>query len=532
MPLPTAPTTVLGVCTWSPSGALAEAEAIGQTVRTRKGATVQLSVATILQESAVRHPDRIAVVDGDVRITYRDLWQDALRLAARLRAEGVRTGDRVALLLPNSADFPRAYYAVLAAGATVVPVHALLVAAEVAYVLRHSGCRAVVTADPLTSVAEAAADHAGVRVLSVDCDGQALDAAEPRDPDDTAVILYTSGTTGSPKGALLTHANLVLNATVCAQDLFALTPDDIVLGCLPLFHSFGQSCAMNAALRAGATLVLAARFTGPGALALMAREAVTVFMGVPTMYHALAEASVPGGPRPVGLRLAVSGGAALPVALLERFEAAFDAVILEGYGLTETSPAATFNRPAGRKPGTVGRPIRGVEAAVADARIEDRVVALADGEIGEVVLRGHNVFAGYLDDPAATAAVLVDGWFRTGDLGVKDPDGFLTIVDRKKDLIIRGGFNVYPRDVEETLARHPGIAQVSVVGLPDEAMGEEICAAVVPHPGAQLRPDDLVAWARERLGRHKSPRIVRVVGSLPLGPSGKVLKRELRETCA
>ncbi|MFT9671159.1 long-chain-fatty-acid--CoA ligase [Streptomyces rhizosphaericola] len=496
---------------------------------------MQLSVATILQESAARHPDRIAVVDGDVRVTYRDLWRDALRLAARLRADGVGTGDRVALLLPNSADFPRAYYAVLAAGATVVPVHGLLVAEEVAYVLRHSGCRTVLAAGELTAVAEAAAADTGVRVLAVDHGGRALDGLdgpEPRDPDDTAVVLYTSGTTGRPKGALLTHANLVRNATVCARDLFALTPDDVVLGCLPLFHSFGQSCAMNAALGAGASLVLTARFTGPGALALMAREAVTVFMGVPTMYHALAEAAVADGPRPAGLRLAVSGGAALPVALLERFEDAFGTVILEGYGLTETSPAATFNRPGERRPGTVGRPIPGVEAAVADPRIEDRVVPLPDGERGEVVLRGHNVFAGYLDNPRATAQALVDGWFRTGDLGVRDQDGFLTIVDRKKDLIIRGGFNVYPREVEETLARHPGIAQVSVVGLPDDVRGEEICAAVVARPGARLHPDELVEWARERLGRHKYPRIVRVLGSLPLGPSGKVLKRELRETCA
>ncbi|WP_093606942.1 long-chain-fatty-acid--CoA ligase [Streptomyces indicus] len=493
---------------------------------------MQLSVATVLQESAARHPDRIAVVDGDLRITYRDLWQDVLQLAGRLRADGVRAGDRVALLLPNTADFPRVYYAVLAAGATAVPVHGLLLADEVAYVLRHSGCRAVVAAGKPAAVAEAAAADAGVRLLPVDRGGPALDGPEPCDPEDTAVVLYTSGTTGRPKGALLTHANLVRNATVCAQDLFTLTPDDVVLGCLPLFHSFGQSCAMNAALSAGASLVLTARFTGPDALALMAREAVTVFMGVPTMYHALAEASAQGGPRPAGLRLAVSGGAALPVALLERFEDAFDTVILEGYGLTETSPAATFNRPAERRTGTVGRPIPGVEAAVADPKIEDRVVTLADGERGEIVLRGHNVFAGYLDDPRATADALVDGWFRTGDLGVKDPDGFLTIVDRKKDLIIRGGFNVYPREVEETLARHPDIAQVSVVGLPDQVRGEEICAAVVLRPGTQLHPDELIEWARGRLGRHKYPRIVRVFNSLPLGPSGKVLKRELREACA
>ncbi|MGW5731481.1 MULTISPECIES: long-chain-fatty-acid--CoA ligase [Streptomyces] len=494
---------------------------------------MQLSVATILKESAVRHPDRIAVVDGDVRVSYRTLWLDVLRFAARLRAHGVGPGVRVALLLPNTADFPRAYYAVLAAGGTAVPVHALLVTDEVAHVLRHSACRAIVTAGPLEAIAQAAATETGVEVLHVTTDGEPLAAAEPREAKDTAVILYTSGTTGRPKGALLTHANLVMNATVCAQDLFALTPDDVVLGCLPLFHSFGQSCAMNAALRAGAALVLSARFTGPGALELMAGEGVSVFMGVPTMYHALTETLEDGGQRPGHLRMAVSGGAALPTALLERFEAAFGTVVLEGYGLTETSPAALFNQLAtGRRPGTVGHPIWGVEAAVADPETEDRIVLLAAGEVGEVVLRGHNVFAGYLDDPAATAAAVVDGWFRTGDLGVHDADGYLSIVDRKKDLIIRGGFNVYPREVEEILARHPSVAQVSVLGLPDEARGEEICAAVVLRPGAAATPEEIVAWAREHLGKHKYPRVVRLLDELPLGPSGKILKRELKEVCA
>ncbi|MFB6517721.1 long-chain fatty acid--CoA ligase [Streptomyces sp. NPDC056401] len=495
---------------------------------------MQLSVATILKESAVRHPDRTAVVDGGVRVSYRALWLDVLRFAARLRDHGIAPGDRVALLLPNTADFPRAYYAVLAAGGTVVPVHGLLVADEVAYVLRHSGCRTVVTAPgPLAAVAEAAAAGAGADVLRVTTDGEPLERAVPRGGEDTAVILYTSGTTGRPKGALLTHANLVMNASVCAQDLFALTPEDVVLGCLPLFHSFGQSCAMNAALRAGSALVLCERFAGPEALALMVRERVSVFMGVPTMYHALTEAVERGAEPPGSLRMAVSGGAALPTALLERFESALGTVVLEGYGLTETSPAALFNHPAtGRRPGTVGRPVWGVEAAVADPDAEDRIVFLPAGEVGEVVLHGHNVFAGYLDDPEATAAAVVDGWFRTGDLGVHDADGFLTIVDRKKDLIIRGGFNVYPREVEETLARHPSVARVSVFGLPDETRGEEICAAVVLRPGAADTPQDIVAWAREHLGKHKYPRVVRLFDELPLGPSGKVLKRELQEACA
>ncbi|MFB7912961.1 long-chain fatty acid--CoA ligase [Streptomyces sp. NPDC056061] len=495
-----------------------------------------LSVASVLGESARTHPARVAVVDPGTRLTYRELWTRALCCAGALRASGVRPGDRVAVLLPNTVDFLYAYYGALAAGATVVPVHGLLVADEVAYVLRHSGASVLISDGPLWPVAEAGARAAGVRaVRGVPTDGDALLAAEPAAPDATAVILYTSGTTGRPKGALLTHLNIMMNASVVAHDLLELRPDDVVLGCLPLFHSYGQTCAMNATLRAGATLVLMPRFTGSGALDLMAAEGVSVFMGVPTMYHALVEAAA-GNPAALidatcryRLRAAVSGGAALPVAVLERFEAAFATQVLEGYGLTETSPVATFNQPAlGRRPGTVGHPVWGVETGVADATVEDSVVLLPDGEVGEVVVRGHNVFAGYLDDPAATAAAVVDGWFRTGDLGVRDEDGFLRIVDRKKDLVIRGGFNIYPREVEEVLVRHPSVSEVAVIGVPDEVRGEEICAVVVRRADADaVTEEDLITWSRDRLGRHKYPRIVRFAQSLPLGPTGKVLKRAL-----
>ena len=495
---------------------------------------MSLSVATVLGESARRYPGRIAAVDGDVRLTYGELWARALRCAGALRASGVKPGDRVALLLPNSADFLLAYYGALAAGATVVPVHALLVADEVAYVLRHSGSVALISSGPLWPVGEEAARTAGVRALHGVPDGEPLLAPEPAEPVDTAVILYTSGTTGRPKGARLTHLNIVLNASVITQDLLDLRPEDVVLGCLPLFHSYGQTCAMNATLRAGATLVLMGRFTGPAALEAMATEGVSVFMGVPTMYHALVEAAARDGAAAAGptLRAAVSGGAALPVAVLERFEAAFSTQVLEGYGLTETSPVATFNQPhTGRRPGTVGHPVWGVEIGIADAAVDDAVRLLADGETGEVVVRGHNVFAGYLDDPEATAAAVVDGWFRTGDLGVRDADGFLSIVDRKKDLIIRGGFNIYPREVEEVLVRHPVVSEVAVIGVPDEARGEEICAVVVVRPDAgPVTADELIGWSRERLGRHKYPRIVRFTEELPLGPTGKVLKRALTAT--
>ncbi|MFD7320266.1 long-chain fatty acid--CoA ligase [Streptomyces sp. NPDC059875] len=492
---------------------------------------MSLSVANVLGESARLFPDRIAVVEGAARVTYGELWGEALRCAAGLRAAGVKPGDRVAVLLPNTTEFLRVYYGALAAGATVVPVHALLVAEEVRYVLEHSGAVAIVSGGPLWPVAEEAAARAtGVHALQgAPSAAEPLRAPEPAEPSDTAVILYTSGTTGRPKGARLTHLNIVLNASVTSQDLLGLGAEDVVLGCLPLFHSYGQTCAMNGTLRAGSTLVLMPRFSGPAALEVLATEGVTVFMGVPTMYHALVEAAAGSHARPTGLRAAVSGGAALPVAVLERFEETFSTQVLEGYGLTETSPVATFNQPhIGRRPGTVGHPVWGVEIGIADAAVDDEIRLLAHGEIGEVVVRGHNVFAGYLDDPEATAAAVVDGWFRTGDLGVRDEDGFLSIVDRKKDLVIRGGFNIYPREVEEVLVRHPAVSEVAVIGVPDDAKGEEVCAVVVLRAGAgPVTAEELVDWSKERLGRHKYPRVVRFVDALPLGPSGKVLKRAL-----
>jgi long-chain acyl-CoA synthetase len=348
-----------------------------------------------------------------------------------------------------------------------------------------------------------------------------------REAEDIAVVFYTSGTTGQPKGALLTHLNLVMNATVNAFDANDARTEDVTLGCLPLFHTFGQTVAMNGTFRLGGTLVLLARFSGEAAIDLMVREKVTVFHGVPTMYIGLLEAAGAAAELP-SLRLCVSGGASLPVAVLEKFAATFHAAIFEGYGLSETSPTATSNQPAfGTKAGTIGHPIWGVDVEIARAEIDDRIEFLPVGELGEIVIRGHNVFAGYLNRPEATAEALVDGWFRSGDLGTKDAEGFITIVDRKKDLVIRGGFNVYPREVEEALARHPAV--VAVIGVPDKVHGEEICAVVVSDR-ADLSADELIAWSKEKLGKHKYPRQVRFVDSLPLGPSHKVLKRELRRT--
>ncbi|MEV5516040.1 long-chain fatty acid--CoA ligase [Streptomyces flaveolus] len=494
-----------------------------------------LSVAAILAENARRRPDKEALVEGDLRLTFAEVWQRARAQAGALAELGVRPGDRVALMAPNTADFPQAYYAIAAAGAVVVPVHLLLSPAEVGHVLTDSGAGLLLVHPAQAETGAAAAREAGVRVVvlgdelgKLAADAEPLPSYVTRDADDPAVVFYTSGTTGVPKGAVLSHFNLVMNATVNAFDANDIRPDDIALGALPLFHAFGQTVSLNSTWRAGATLVLLPRFDAARAIELMVREKVNTFHGVPTMFVALAAAAAEAGALPE-LRVCISGGASLPVAVLERFEEAFGAKIYEGYGLSETSPAAAVNQPVfGAKPGTIGHPLWGVDVEIARAETEDRVELLPPGELGEVVVRGHNVFSGYLGRPEATAEALVDGWFRTGDLGTKDDEGFLRIVDRKKDVVIRGGYNVYPREVEEVLMRHPGIAQVAVIGLPDELHGEEVCAVVVPAPGATPDGAEITEWSKQHLGKYKYPRRVEFTDALPLGPSMKVLKRELR----
>ncbi|MFC1405118.1 MULTISPECIES: long-chain fatty acid--CoA ligase [Streptacidiphilus] len=505
-----------------------------------------LSLASILAENARRRPNSTALVEGDLRLTFAELWQQSLAQAAALVELGVRPGDRVALMAPNVTEFPRAYYAILAAGGVVVPVHLLLTAEEVGYVLQDSGATVLISHAATAAVAAGAASAAQVPLVTVgpavpvpgavgrleELTGRAtpLTHFTARQPEDPAVVFYTSGTTGQPKGAILSHLSLVMNATVNAFDANHVESTDVALGALPLFHTFGQTVSMNSTWRAGATLVLLPRFDADAALALMVREGVNTFHGVPTMYIALLEAAkrAPELPR---LRLCISGGASLPVPVLERFDAVFGTSIWEGYGLSETSPTASVNQPDfGTRAGTVGHPVWGVDVEIARPELDDRIELLPAGELGEIVVRGHNVFLGYLGRPEATAEALVDGWFRTGDLGTKDAQGFISIVDRKKDIVIRGGYNVYPREVEETLLRHPAVAEAAVIGLPDELHGEEVCAVVILAQDAEQRPtaDELIAWSKEHLAKHKYPRRVEFVDAYPLGPSHKVLKRELR----
>ena len=505
---------------------------------------MSLTIASILAESAVRHADRTAVVLGDTRLTYAQLWAHARQYAAVLREHGVGPGDKVALLLPNTPHFPLAYYGTLALGGVAVPVHALLKAEEIQYVLEDSGAKALVCAAPLLGEGAKGAELAGVPVLAVMDGGDAtierIDVAAlsatpirelvPREPEDTAVVLYTSGTTGKPKGAEITHLNVTMNVIASAMHSFDIDSNDVVLGCLPLFHTFGQTCCMNTAFYVGASVVMLPRFDGATALELLETEKCTIFMGVPTMYVGLIEAAKTSAHRPT-LKSALSGGAALPVAVLEQFTEVFGTQVLEGYGLTETSPVASFNQVGfPPKPGTVGKAIWGVDVEIAKAESEDTIELLPTGELGELVVRGHNVFKGYLNKPEATRAAIVDGWFRTGDLGTKDEDGYITIVDRKKDMVIRGGYNIYPREVEELLLRHPAVAQVAVIGLPDPQYGEEVCAVVIKDPaGGDVTEAELSRWAKERLAAYKYPRRVMFTDAFPLGPSGKVLKRELLE---
>ena len=499
---------------------------------------MSLSLAAVLAEPAWRRPDQTAVIQGAEKITYAELWAQSLAQAGAIQAQGIEPGDRVALLSPNVADFPRSYYAILAAGAVVVPIHLLLTPAEIAYILQDSGAKLLVAHVARAEEAAKAAELAGVPVHLVgpgtpESSAPALRSYVSRDPEDPAVTIYTSGTTGVPKGAILTHLNLVLNATVSAYDCNGTTTADVALGCLPLFHIFGQTVSMNSIFRVGATLVMQPRFEPDEAIELMLEHGVNTFHGVPQMYLALVGAAkariAAGRPELPRLKIAVSGGASLPLPVLESFNEVFDTTIMEGYGLSETSPVATVNQHLfGARAGTVGHPIWGVEVEVARAELDERIELLAPGELGELVVRGHGVFAGYLGRPEATAEAIVDGWFRTGDLGTKDEAGYVTIVDRKKDLVIRGGYNVYPREVEEALVRHPAIAEVAVIGLPDDVHGEEICACVILKEGATATAEEIIEWSKERLAKHKYPRRIEFRTQFPLGPSMKVLKRELR----
>lgn len=488
------------------------------------------NLADFLVDTARRLPDRPALRLGTATTGYAELDRLSAQAAALLRTEGLRTGDRVALMLPNVPEFVVLYYAVLRAGGIVVPLNPLLKERETAYHLRDSGAVLLFEWHRAPGEGTAGAAAAGVRHLVVEPAAFAAELARlepqfevtPAAGDDVAVLLYTSGTTGRPKGAALTHAGLRHNTEVNVTEVQRLTCEDVIVGCLPLFHIFGQTCTMNVAVRSGASLTLVPRFEPGAVLDAIARDRATVFEGVPTMYAALLQHA--GEADVSSLRMCVSGGASLPVEVLHGFERRFGCMVLEGFGMSETSPVVSFNHPdRPRKPGSIGTPIRDVEVRLLD----DGGLDVAPGEVGELAVRGPNVMKEYWNRPEDTAAVVPDGWLRTGDLARRDEDGYLYIVDRKKDMIIRGGYNVYPREIEEVLHEHPAVALAAVLGVPDERLGEEVAAAVVLRPGAEADTEELQRFVRDRVAAYKYPRRVWLTDALPMGPSGKILKREI-----
>lgn len=514
-----------------------------------------LNLAVLLEDSTREVPDRVAIIFNDMKLTYAQVNAMANQVANGLVGLGIQKGDKVALSCPNLPYFPIVYYGILKAGATVVPLNVLLRGREIAYHLQDSDAKAYFCFQGTPELPMGQMGYDGFQQVD-SCEHFIMMTVNPADPspiegtrtlgqliyqrpptfdtvntaaDDTAVILYTSGTTGQPKGAELTHSNMVMNCRL-ADNLFDIGDHDVHLVTLPLFHSFGQSVQMNGGFYTRATLSLLPRFDPDAALTIMQRDNVTYFAGVPTMYWALLN-----HPNPEkfdletianNLNMAVSGGSALPVEVLKAFGEKFKVKILEGYGLSETSPVATFNRvdkPA--KPGSVGMPVWGVEVRVVDPLDNDVPV----GEMGEIVIKGHNIMKGYYKRPDATAEAMRNGWFHTGDIGNFDEDGYLYITDRVKDMIIRGGFNVYPREVEEVMMTHPDVNLVSVIGVPHDSHGEEVKAFVILNRGAQVTEEALIAWCKENMASYKYPRIIEFRESLPMTATGKILKRELRD---
>ncbi|HEY0239500.1 MAG TPA: AMP-binding protein [Friedmanniella sp.] len=517
----------------------------------------QVNLAHWVHDRAGSSPDAVAVRQGDVLLTYARLDAASAAFGERLRGLGVEPGDRVALIAPNVVAFPVAYYAILRIGAVVVPMNPLLKAGEIAYTWQDCGARVAVVFATFAEPAQAAAGTTGTQVVVVGPDDLGPDdLGEPhaaaavvvtstndiveRAASDTAVVLYTSGTTGRPKGAELSFANLRTNTLACVETLFLNGPDDVLFGGLPLFHSFGQTCALNTSVAGGSCLTLLPRFDPQQALEVLARDGVTVFLGVPTMYMALlaaVERDASLADRAATVRLGVCGGSSLPVEVLRGVESALGMHLLEGYGLSETSPVASFNHPdRPSRPGSVGVPIRGVELALGRPPQDDEddgddaaPVELLDDDpdaIGEILVRGENVMLGYWANPDATREAMRGGWFHTGDLARRDADGCYFIVDRVKDLIIRNGFNVYPREVEEVLYAHPAVAEAAVVGVPDPLRGEEVGALVQLREGAEVSADELRDFVAERIAAFKYPRVIRF-GPVPKGPTGKILKREI-----
>jgi long-chain acyl-CoA synthetase len=505
---------------------------------------VSLNLAVILRESARSHPEKDALLFPGGSVSYAELDAASDRFAAGLLGRGLGPGDAVALQLPNVPQFVVAYFGILKAGCVVAPMNVLFKAGEAAFVLRDSGARMLITwAGVADEAAKGAADAGVEEIVVLSTPGvphasigrpfeQLLETAvagppplHQSDPGDTAVIVYTAGTTGRPKGAELTHFQLFMNADTPGR-LFGIRDDDVVIVVLPLFHVFGLSSILDVCVRFGATMTLVPRFEPTRVLEVIQRDRVTVFEGVPTMYIALLHHPELDRYDTSSLRVGVSGGSPIPAEVIDEVERTFGIVVLEGYGLSETASTTTFNVSAEeRRIYSVGKPIYGVEVEIWDGA--GHPVPPGRENVGELVVRGVNLMRGYHGHPDATAEAMAGGWFHTGDLGYVDEDGFFFVIDRKKEMIIRGGENVYPREVEDVLYTHPAVAEAAIIGIPDDRLGQEVRAVVALRPGRHADEAELIAYVRERVASSKYPRSVEFRDSLPMNATGKILKREL-----
>ncbi|HUR97685.1 MAG TPA: long-chain fatty acid--CoA ligase [Pyrinomonadaceae bacterium] len=529
-----------------------------------------LNLASMVSHHARLAPEKEAIVWGDVRMTYGQLNAMSNRVAHALTEMGIGHGDKVALSCPNLPFFPVVYYGIMKAGAAVVPMNVLFKPREVAYHLRDSDAKVVFVFEgtdelPLGQCVKEAFDEVDscehLIVITKQCllDGLGSNTSDanrfpehktlaqvmadepesfetyPTDPSDTCAILYTSGTTGQPKGAELTHLNLMSNVTTTWNTHlpvldFTDGKQKTVLITLPLFHTTGQTVQMNTNIYGGNRIVLLPRFEPKAALDAMVAEKVNFWIGVPTMYWAILkfvdETGYDISRVADSMKVCTSGGAPMPVEVMKAFQEKFGVRVLEGYGLSETSPLATFNhfeRPS--KPGSVGQPIFGVDVRCFDENDKE----VPRGDRGEVVIRGTNVMKGYYKRPEATAEAFRNGWFHTGDIGVIDDEGYLSIVDRKKDMILRGGYNIYPRELEEVIITHPAVSLCAVIGVPDDRLGEEVKAFVVLKQGAELSETEFTAWCKGQFAANKYPRYVEFRSELPIGGTGKIFKRALKE---
>ena len=518
-----------------------------------------LNLAFGLMDSAIRYPNHVAIICDNQRITFAELDRWSAKIAEILLSHGFQEGDHVVLLMPNVPEFTATYYAVLRIGGVVIPTNTLLLSHEIADILEHSDAKFMVVWHGLTEKSVAAFDTVescqelfivggkreelpeSVLACLGPCPQSRTDKfvleemigevpgivdCTQTSSDTTAVILYTSGTTGKSKGVELSHFNIFSNALYAKDKALFIGHETVTIAVLPLFHTFGQTAIQNASIMAGATIVMIPHFEPKKVIMEMEKHRVSCIAAVPTMYHLMIQAQRRKPLDLSALSVAISGGASLPLAVHREFEEMFGVKIIEGYGLSETSPivCVTPASNAINKPGSIGPEFFGTQARIMRA---DGAFAEV-GEIGELVVRGHNVMKRYYKDPSATELAFTNGWFRTGDVAKMDEDRYFFIVDRSKDVIIRAGMNIYPREIEEVLYNHPAVRDASVIGVPDKMSDETVVACVVLADNASVTAEELQRYCRERLALYKCPKIIDFMDELPKNSVGKILKRELR----